>query len=233
MYSDKSNTQNLTYFKVICDSLPSICNWNDHSYEDSLISNSSRWAEDYCIWKLKELANGYWLWMLQACKLNQLSAFLNRSNTQYLNSENSTNNTIDYMHLSNPHRGPFPHIKENLISILKVLNDGNEISFRRSLKSARGLYFGVSRRRSRYIGVLKNGRRWQTLVNEGRTKKYIGTYSTEVEAAVVYDFYSIGLNGFSAKTNFNYSSSQVRTMILSYLSNNLEFNPSIFISQIN
>jgi len=40
-----------------------------------------------------------------------------------------------------------------------------------------------------------------------KKKTYIGTYKSDIEAAKVYDIYSILTNGIQAKTNFNYSKS--------------------------
>ena len=37
----------------------------------------------------------------------------------------------------------------------------------------------------------KNGENWQVLINYGKFKKYIGTFSSEKQAAITYDFYSI------------------------------------------
>ena len=126
-----------------------------------------------------------------------------------------------------------PSIDENLINLLKLAATGWEIKLHHKDKSGRGLFHGVSRRRSRYIGVLRNKDRWQVLLNEGRIKRYIGTYLTEIEAAIVNDFYSIGINGLLAKTNFSYNKDQVVSMIISYFENNNEFDPSIFVSRIN
>ena len=126
-------------------------------------------------------------------------------------------------------KNSLPNINRNLQKILIISYNGKEVAFKHSFKSARGLFYGVSRRRSQYIGVLKNRGKWQVLINEGRIKKYIGTYLSETEAAVVHDFYSIGINGLSAKTNFSYNHSQVMKMIEIYFSNNQTFDPSIFL----
>ena len=109
-----------------------------------------------------------------------------------------------------------PNIDGNLIKILSLLYHNIDISFKHSAKSARGLHKGVSFRRSAYVGVLRNRGKWQVLINEGSIKKYIGTYESEVEAAIVNDFYSIGINFLNAKTNFHYSKDIIVTMIESY-----------------
>mmetsp|Transcript_30492 Transcript_30492/g.29960 ORF Transcript_30492/g.29960 Transcript_30492/m.29960 type:complete len:93 (+) Transcript_30492:187-465(+) len=71
---------------------------------------------------------------------------------------------------------PLPDISENLTMILKMINSFKEVSFRSATKSSRGLHNGASSRRSQYIGVLGNGKRWQVLINVASKKKYIGTY---------------------------------------------------------
>ena len=43
-------------------------------------------------------------------------------------------------------------------------------------------------RGSSYVGVSKNGENWQVLINYGNFKKYIGTFSSEKQAAITYDF---------------------------------------------
>ena len=46
-------------------------------------------------------------------------------------------------------------------------------------------------RKSPYIGVSRNKDHWQVLINNKTSKLYIGTYMSEFEAAIAYDFYSI------------------------------------------
>ena len=138
---------------------------------------------------------------------------------------------FDYMKLKNRKKS-LPDIDNNLVKLLHFIERGNQVSFERCFKSARGLFHGLSKRRSQYIGVLKNGVKCQVLLNEGKTKKYIGTYPSEVEAAIVHDFYAIGINGLSAKTNFDYNERQVAAMIQSYFESNKSFEPSIFASHI-
>ena len=148
----------------------------------------------------------------------------------------SENNLSLYVpeHIKNLNkRTSLPDIDNNLMKILKFIERGNHVNFEHSTKSARGLYHGLSKRRSQFIGVLKNGTKCQVLINEGKIKKYIGTYPSEIEAAIVHDFYSIGINGMSAKTNFNYNEIQVVNMIQSYFDSNKNFDPSIFASQMH
>ena len=89
-----------------------------------------------------------------------------------------------------------------------------------------------SGRRSRYIGVSKNGDNWQVLVNMGKFKKYIGTYVDEKEAAVAYDFYTICLHSTKAKTNFAYKKGMILDMINHYTNNSKVFNPKHFACKV-
>ena len=125
-----------------------------------------------------------------------------------------------------------PSVANMLERILKQVNSGKNVRFETSEKSSRGLHNGTSKRRSQYIGVLKNGQRWQVLINSGKVKKYIGTFCDEKQAALVHDFYSIGLNGTKAKTNFSYEQSFVVEMIQSYFDNSGCFDPAPFVQRM-
>ena len=81
-----------------------------------------------------------------------------------------------------------PDIDENMQKILKLSNENIMLSFEHLDKSARGLHKGLSQRRSLFIGVIRNRKRWQVLINGEYRKHYIGTYWSEVEAAIVHDF---------------------------------------------
>jgi hypothetical protein len=126
-----------------------------------------------------------------------------------------------------------PDLASNLQKIHERISSQQKINLEGSEKSSRGLHNGKSKRRSRYIGVLRNGNRWQVLINVGKKKKYIGTYEKEKIAAIAHDFYSIGLNMLSAKTNFSYDESIIAEMIDSYLDSGHNFNPSAFAGRIN
>mmetsp|Transcript_27958 Transcript_27958/g.32053 ORF Transcript_27958/g.32053 Transcript_27958/m.32053 type:complete len:98 (+) Transcript_27958:345-638(+) len=82
-------------------------------------------------------------------------------------------------------------------------------------------------RRSNYIGVSKNGDVWQSLIMIDGKKTYIGSYHTEEEAALSYDFYSMILKQFSAKTNFDYTLMQIRRMVDNYFINGNSLVPSL------
>ena len=87
-------------------------------------------------------------------------------------------------------------------------------------------------RASKYVGVSRNGSNWQVLINMHYTKKYVGTYPTEKQAAIVYDFYSIAQNGIRAKTNFTYKRELITDMIQYYMQNENEFCPESFESRV-
>ncbi|CAI2376452.1 unnamed protein product [Moneuplotes crassus] len=129
-------------------------------------------------------------------------------------------------------RKTLPCIAKNLNMILQMVECNQEVSFTATTKSSRGLHNGTSKRRSRYIGVLGNGTRWQVLINVRGKKKYIGTFGSEKEAAIVHDFYAIGLNGLEANTNFSYDGMTVQDMIMNYFTNDSCFTPSEFATRV-
>ena len=59
------------------------------------------------------------------------------------------------------------------------------------------------------------GSQWYQCKNK---KAYIGTYQSEKEAALAFDFYSIMLHALDAKTNFSYSKDMIMEMIINYKS---------------
>ena len=112
---------------------------------------------------------------------------------------------------------------ECLKSLIMNYQDNGEIVVHRSRKSRNFSKPFKSGRRSSYIGVSRNGDVWQSLIMIDGKKTYIGSYHTEQEAARSYDFYSLILKQFSAKTNFDYSITQIWQMIVDYHDNNNEF----------
>lgn len=73
--------------------------------------------------------------------------------------------------------------------------------------------YSESIRRSSYIGVTKNGDKWQALISINNRKTYINSYKTQHEAASAYDMHSIILHSLRAKTNFGYSKEEIMEMI--------------------
>ena len=80
-------------------------------------------------------------------------------------------------------------------------------------------------RRSNFIGVSRNGPNWQSIISMKKNKFYLGTYSTQKDAAMVFDFYSIMTHGLEAKTNFSYSKDWILNMITDYNENGKVYIP--------
>jgi hypothetical protein len=87
-------------------------------------------------------------------------------------------------------------------------------------------------RRSNYIGVSKNGVNWQAMINSKKRKLYIGTFSSQLEAAIAYDFYCIILQSKKNKSNFVYSRATFLEMIENFYQNERKLNPSLFVSSV-
>lgn len=80
-----------------------------------------------------------------------------------------------------------------------------------------------SQTRSTFIGVTKNNKKWQALISIEYKKTYIGSYPTQIHAAVAFDFYSILLSKGEACTNFDYNKSQIMRMLKNFVDNGYEF----------
>ena len=72
---------------------------------------------------------------------------------------------------------------------------------------------------SKYIGVTRNGNKWQSLISVNKRKTYIGSYDTERECAVAFDFHCILVHGLKARTNFSYTKGDLVSMLQSYKQN--------------
>ena len=130
--------------------------------------------------------------------------------------------------LQRKRKNPIPDIKDKIEEVYKELKEKENFIIYPRNKGNRGLHGGLSKRRSRYVGVSKNCGHWQALINVGKTKKYIGSFCTEKEAALMYDFFAFGIHGLKAKTNFKHYGSKILRMIESYMSCGNKFNPSLF-----
>ena len=115
---------------------------------------------------------------------------------------------------------------ERLQRIISNQRDDGSVMIRRSPKSKNSVRDFKSGRRSSYIGVSRNGDVWQALIMIDSKKTYIGSYHTEEEAATAYDFYSITMKQFAAKTNFDYTLTHIKNMVQNYYDNACEFIPS-------
>ena len=96
------------------------------------------------------------------------------------------------------------------------------VSGKRKAESKEG---PLSDTRSSFIGVSRNGLNWQALIAINKRKTYIGSYESEKDAALAFDFYSILLHSLTAKTNFSYSKEDIINMITNYKQNGNIFKP--------
>ncbi len=87
----------------------------------------------------------------------------------------------------------------------------------------------LSKPRAKYIGVSKNGKNWQSLIVINNIKVYLGTYKTQIEAAVMFDFHSILMKGDKARVNNDYTARQVLEMVEIFQKWGGEFNPQKFV----
>lgn len=111
----------------------------------------------------------------------------------------------------------FEHEIRSLVEVLNLIKNPEEVVFYGKKKGKeRNIN---SRRRSRFIGVCRNGGHWQALISINKKKTYIGTYTVENEAARAYDFYWMLVHWMSAKTNFSYTKSTVLGLINEYYNN--------------
>ena len=128
-------------------------------------------------------------------------------------------------------KSPQLEIEEKVLDILKQIQS-NKLHLGYFMRKAPEKDRNYTlKRSSKFIGVSMNGNNWQAMINNWFGKKYIGTYSTEKEAAVAYDFYSFALHDWKHQTNFDYSVEIVEEMIESFLENNKIIIPSFFIDK--
>ena len=68
-------------------------------------------------------------------------------------------------------------------------------------------------RGSRYRGVSKNGTQWQVLIMVNKKKRYLGSFSSEEEAARAYDKVALQHHGIKAKTNYEYTKEEIKKIM--------------------
>mmetsp|Transcript_13053 Transcript_13053/g.14680 ORF Transcript_13053/g.14680 Transcript_13053/m.14680 type:complete len:140 (+) Transcript_13053:264-683(+) len=130
--------------------------------------------------------------------------------------------------LKRKRKHPIPDISAKISNVYEKLQMNSSIVILPRTKGRRNLNKGGSCNRSSYVGVTKNVDHWQALINMGKSKKYIGSFLTEKEAALTYDFYALGVHGLKAKTNFKHSGVEILAMIESFYTNRNKFVPSLF-----
>lgn len=69
-----------------------------------------------------------------------------------------------------------------------------------------------NKRSSRFRGVSKNGNQWQVLMMIKKRKLYVGSFASEELAARIYDVLTIKNRGIRARTNFIYTSKQIKNI---------------------
>ena len=116
----------------------------------------------------------------------------------------------------------FQSFVETLLSTIKRVTNENKVVVHGKRKSTARVR--VSNRRSHYTGVFKNGDNWQALISIQKRKTYIGTYTSELEAAKAFDFYSILLNNITANTNFDYTKKDIIEMIEKFVLNDGKYS---------
>ena len=113
---------------------------------------------------------------------------------------------------------------DKVLRLLLSVNSDHSLLINGSRK-ADPKYGPISNTRSSYIGVSGNGAQWQALITINKRKTYIGSYESEQDAAVAFDFHCILLHSLRAKTNFSYSKANIVSMISNYKENNNYFKP--------
>ena len=121
-------------------------------------------------------------------------------------------------------RNNFPLKADNLLQTIQTITIGDMVlvSAKKKAESKDG---PLSSKRSSFIGVSRNGLHWQALITINKRKTYIGSYECEKDAAVAFDFFSILLHSFTAKTNFSYTRNNIEEMIWNYKQNRESLKP--------
>lgn len=129
-------------------------------------------------------------------------------------------------------KGKIPNIDKSLRKLVDLLKNNEVSGFKCRPKNIKGCFKNNSNRRSKYIGVSRNGNSWQVLINVKNQKKYIGGFTNEIRAAMAYDFYTMALRGADAKTNFDYDNELVLEMVNNYFAMDNQFDPSLYESRV-
>ncbi|TNV78187.1 hypothetical protein FGO68_gene15350 [Halteria grandinella] len=99
--------------------------------------------------------------------------------------------------------------KREVLSLLEGQSEHQNLI----IKSKSKVHTIKGHRSSQYRGVSRNGKKWQVQVLGCLRKRYIGSILTEIEAAKIYDCFSIVSHGLKAKTNFSYKKSDIKIII--------------------
>ena len=62
------------------------------------------------------------------------------------------------------------------------------------------------------IGVSRNGRKWQAIIKDGTSKRYLGLFVDIADAGRAFDREAMLLRGTRARTNFSYTKRDIRRL---------------------
>ena len=102
-------------------------------------------------------------------------------------------------------------IKNN--KIVYVSESATKLHFKKIKSKKRFTFINRGQRGSRFRGGSRNGNQWQVLIMINKSKSYVGSYSSESLAARIYDIVSLKNHGNKAKTNFDYTKSEISGLI--------------------
>ena len=102
-------------------------------------------------------------------------------------------------------------IKNN--KIVYVSESASKLHFKKIKSKKRFTFINRGQRGSRFRGVSRNGNQWQVLIMINKSKSYVGSYSSESLAARIYDIVSLKNHGNKAKTNFDYTKSEISGLV--------------------
>ena len=99
----------------------------------------------------------------------------------------------------------FVQLDENELNLKneKVYDEDEDLDFQTNTKP----------RGSRFRGVSKNGSQWQVLIMVRKKKRYLGSFSSEEEAARAYDKVALQNHGNKAKTNYDYTKEEIEKIL--------------------
>lgn len=149
---------------------------------------------------------------------NKSNKLDNCININYNNNSNDTQlNKTSKVIENNNIKNSFSKYHKNFNNEIKFI-DNNKIVYINSYllnqkKIKKHNRCSEKKRSSKYRGVSKNGNKWQVIIHNKNCKSYINTYSSEEDAARIYDIISLKYRGIKAKTNFEYNNSQIKKII--------------------
>ena len=151
---------------------------------------------------LEEISQKYWLWS-GGLEMKTFNSYLHLDKSIISEKKNSFNPKV----LSQD------NMQVKLMYLYKLIENTPDWPAPMIVAAKKIRRKDVSSRRSSYIGVSKNGPNWQSMISINKRKSYIGTFSSQQEAAEAFDYYSVLIHGGSAKTNYSYTKNQLMTLV--------------------